>query len=228
VGQGDTAGGNGTFDATTGGTSILGFTGTILSCIEAVGCGAREGFAGGAASANVRSSIGAALRLVNPRSWDRAPKPARKSSAADGAFVRRAGVGDFGGPDCDESCVDGGCAAWLAAGLAGATASGGCGTVGGDGSARMGSPGCGTSCAITTGVGAGAGAVLGFVGEARAGSVAGREAGVLVEAAGGAVAAPDAGGDFVGERLLAVRAASPGSVADLELALEPGGRDGTS
>jgi hypothetical protein len=248
VDHGDPAGGGGLLDAADWASSTLGLAGTAGSGIEAGGCGARDVLAGGVASGKARSSIGAALRLVNPNSWDKALIPARQSSVADGVRARRAGAGDFGVAAGDGSGADDGCVAWLTAGLGAGIVSAGCGAAGCAGSARAASPCCGTSCAAITGAGIGVAAngvsmrgatpgdaadpVLGFepvaVGGARRASVAGGPVGDFGDAADGAERAKDAGGDLAGERLLAFRSTSLGGEAALEFAFEFGTRIGVA
>ena len=70
------------------GASILG-VGMGASATGETLCGGREGFAAGVTSWKVRSSIGAALRCVNPRNCDSALIPARHSSFTDDARARR-------------------------------------------------------------------------------------------------------------------------------------------
>ncbi len=95
------ASGGGVFIAISGGASILGGTESGTSGAGVVFCGARDGLGEGVTSWKLRSSIGAALRFVNPKNWDRALTPARHSSFTDAVRARRVAVDDFGAATAD-------------------------------------------------------------------------------------------------------------------------------
>ena len=94
------------------GASILG-VGMGASATGETLCGGREGFAPGCTSWKVRSSIGAALRCVNPRNCDSALIPARHSSFTDDARARRVAADDLGvfAADSGDDDGDGACPA---------------------------------------------------------------------------------------------------------------------